>query len=77
MTCSVFSENAPIVLAIGNGNGDQSTPAPRSALQNPDVSRFHLTAMLRRQSRAARPDSRHFWSALMTRCIEQSANANG
>ena len=56
----------------------QSLKRFRSALQNPDLSRAQLAALLRRAAR--RQDSeksqKTYWSAFMTQYVTRNANCN-
>ncbi len=73
MTCSIIGNNVRILMPSGN----DATPTIGSALQHPEVSRAHLSALLRRNSNdSAKSSQRTFWSALMAQVVSNNANAN-
>ncbi|HTK85436.1 MAG TPA: hypothetical protein VL625_10160 [Patescibacteria group bacterium] len=77
MSCSVISDKINIVMdnQVEGGKG----PLTGSALQNPDISRAQLGAMLRRRARtASSPKSarKTFWTAFTNFHAEQCANCN-
>ena len=80
MSCSVISEDIKIVM---NSSIKQEKPRPRanysSALQNPDISRVQLAALLRRRNPAGGENKsrRTFWSAFMANVVDSHANGNG
>lgn len=77
MSCSVISDKINIVMdaQVEGGKG----PLTGSALQNPDISRAQLGAMLRRRARTtSSPKSarKTFWTAFTNFHAEQCANCN-
>jgi hypothetical protein len=76
MSCSVFSDKINIVM-----DSQVDTPVPGlaagSALQNPDLSRAKLGAILRQRPRSS-PKKAHnlFWSAFTAYHADQCANCN-
>jgi hypothetical protein len=76
MGCSVFSEDIKILLDAGQ-TGITAPAAYGSALQNPDISKVQLAAMLRRRVRPSVSKTRKtFWSSFMDRYVLQHANSN-
>jgi hypothetical protein len=78
MSCSVISDKINIVM--DSQIAEQARPLTGgSALQNPDLSRAKLGAMLRKRSRAsASPKSsrKTFWTAFTNFHADQHANCN-
>ena len=76
MSCSVISENINIVMDSQATMPDRS-PITGSALQNPDISRANLGAILRRKTRRSPKKAQNlFWTAFTAYHAEQHANCN-
>ena len=76
MSCSVISDKINIVL-----DSQADTPASGilagSALQNPDLSRAKLGAILRKRPRSSPKKAQNlFWSAFTAYHADQCANCN-
>ena len=76
MSCSVISDKINIVLD-SQADIPQRSLASGSALQNPDLSRAKLGAILRKRPRSS-PKKAHnlFWSAFTAYHADQCANCN-
>lgn len=75
MNCSVYSDTSGIIVATGTKN--ESLPVTGSALQTPDVSHSHLTALLRRKAKTApKSAGRTFWASFLNHYRSQHANTN-
>ena len=78
MGCTVTSETIEILM----NNREQQVRAPltgyRSALQNPDVSRAQLAALLRRTAAESAVQGRrkNLWSSFTDRHLGRYANSN-
>ena len=76
MSCSVISDQINIVMDSRAENQPELSTGG-SALQNPDLSRAKLGAMLRRKPRTSQKKTRNtFWSAFIACHAEQHANSN-
>lgn len=77
MSCSVISDKINIVMETPAE--ERTAPLTGSALQNPDISRARLGAMLRRGARATaspRTTRKTFWTTFVNFHAEQHANCN-
>lgn len=78
MACTITSDKIEILM----NNKDLTNRAPltgyRSALQNPDLSRVQLAALLRRNDRPGeRRKRKNLWSSFTDNQLGQHANSNG
>ena len=78
MGCAVISDKIGIILNMGLSGSALAGPLTRSALQNPDISRVQLAALLRRRAENAASDQTRkiFWSAFMATQSASPANGN-
>ena len=80
MGCSVIiNGNARVFVDTATvRNSVRASGFSASALQNPDISRAQLAAMLRKKSRTMIPGKagRNFWNAFLVNCADAPANAN-
>lgn len=74
MTCSIIGNNVQVLMPSQN----DTAPVTGSALQNPDLSRAQLGALLRRKSPTISQKStqRTFWSSFMAQVVASNANSN-
>lgn len=75
------TDTALSLLVDANGRPGSAPAKPdglRSALQNPELSRMHLAALLRRarRLRKSRRAQDVYWAALMARYLGENANSN-
>ena len=83
MSCTVFSNDFEIIFdksdSKSNGytlSGQRATNY-RSALQNPDMNRLNLAAILRKKDGLHHSkEQKHFWHNFQSNQIQAHANAN-
>ncbi|MBU0800398.1 MAG: hypothetical protein KKA05_05275 [Alphaproteobacteria bacterium] len=73
MSCSIINRTTQTTIGR-NGEVVEKSNKSGSALQNPDISRMTLNALMRNQMRVKQGTARSFWSHFMTR--NASANTN-
>lgn len=79
MGCTVTSETIEILMNSRKNPRRAPMAAHRSALQNPDLSRAQLAALLRRGAASGRTEGRRksLWTAFTDRHLGRHANSNG
>lgn len=73
MTCSIFSRTTQTTLG-NKGQAVDKSKHSGSALQNPDMSRLTLDALLRGQMRPSQSNARGFWHRTVVRAAIANAN---
>jgi hypothetical protein len=89
MTCSIINKNIQLLLEDTEtafelmNEGRDTSPLLnnpyRSGTQNPDVSRAHISTILRKGKReqASAKSQQTYWSAFLSHYVTQNANSNG
>lgn len=72
MACSIINRTTQTTIGR-NGQVVEKSKVSGSALQNPDLSRMTLDALMRKQMRTPRGNARGFWH----RVVVRAAIANG
>jgi hypothetical protein len=88
MSCSIINKNIQLLIQQTEtafsllNEGRTATPLLnnpyRSATQNPDVSRAHMSAILRqaRRDQASPKSQQTYWSVFLSHYVTQNANSN-
>ncbi len=74
MNCSIFDHKTRVTICFENNKPFENNKLTGNALQNPDISRLTVNALVRRKARATTGFSRGFWSRF--RSQPASANTN-
>ena len=76
MAMAIFGNEISIQPA-GSNHNPENTGGSRSALQNSDINRAELGALLRRHEKNTPRGARGFWQGFMAAQAASCANSNG